>query len=70
MSRRDQIKMSDEETLAFLDEERIVVAWAFKGDGYLVKEVLKEAGDAVVLEPADLREAALAAAERLLATAH
>jgi len=28
--------------------------------------VLKEAGDAAVLEPADAREAVLAAAERLL----
>ena len=34
---------------------------------YLVKEVLKEAGDAAVLEPADAREAVRAAAERLLA---
>ena len=32
-----------------------------------MREVLKEAGDAVVLEPADAREAVLAAAERLLA---
>jgi proteasome accessory factor C len=31
--------------------------------------VLKEAGDAVVLEPADAREAVLHAAERLLAPA-
>jgi proteasome accessory factor C len=34
-------------------------------DGWLVREVLKEAGDAVVLEPADAREAVLAAALRL-----
>jgi hypothetical protein len=32
-----------------------------------VKEILKEAGDAAVLEPADVREQVLAAAERLLA---
>ena len=32
---------------------------------YLVKEILKEAGDAAVLEPADVREAVLVAAERL-----
>ena len=36
-------------------------------DRYLVKEILKEAGDAAVLEPAEAREAVLAAAERLLA---
>jgi hypothetical protein len=32
-----------------------------------VKEILKEAGDAAVLEPPAAREAVLAAAERLLA---
>ena len=32
---------------------------AFKGDDYLVREVLKEAGDAAVLEPAEAREAVL-----------
>jgi proteasome accessory factor BC len=32
-----------------------------------VREVLKEAGDAAVLEPADAREAVLAVAEGLLA---
>ena len=36
---------------------------------FLVREVLKEAGDAVVLEPADAREAVLAAAEGLIARA-
>jgi predicted DNA-binding transcriptional regulator YafY len=53
--------------LAELDDGAIVVEWAFKGERYLVKEILKEAGDAAVLEPADVREAVLAAAERLLA---
>ena len=43
---------------------RSIVEWAFKGIDFLVREVLKEAGDAVVLEPADAREAVLAAAER------
>ena len=45
----------------------MIVEWAFKGERYLVKQILKEAGDAAVLEPADVREAVLAAAERLLA---
>ena len=45
----------------------LVVAWTYQGEGYLVSEVLREAGDAAVLEPADVREAVLAAAERLLA---
>jgi len=53
--------------LAELDDGAIIVEWAFKGERYLVKEILKEAGDAAVLEPADVRESVLAAAERLLA---
>jgi predicted DNA-binding transcriptional regulator YafY len=43
----------------------IVVEWPYKGTDYLVREVLKEAGDAAVLEPADAREAVLQAARRL-----
>jgi predicted DNA-binding transcriptional regulator YafY len=43
----------------------IVVEWPYKGTDYLVREVLKEAGDAAVLEPADAREAVLDAAMRL-----
>ncbi len=53
--------------LAELDDGAVIVEWAFKGERYLVKQILKEAGDAAVLEPADVREAVLAAAERLLA---
>jgi predicted DNA-binding transcriptional regulator YafY len=53
--------------LAELDDGAVIVEWTFKGAGYLVKEILKEAGDAAVLEPADVREHVLAAAERLLA---
>ncbi len=53
--------------LAELEDGAIVVEWAFKGEDYLVKEVLKEAGDAAVLEPAEAREAVRAAAEHLLA---
>ena len=53
--------------LAELDDGAVIVEWLFKGERYLVKEILKEAGDAAVLEPADVRERVLAAAERLLA---
>ena len=52
--------------LAELPDGAVIIEWAFKGEDYLVKEVLKEAGDAAVLEPADAREAVLHAAERLL----
>ena len=53
--------------LAELDDGSIIVEWAFKGTRYLVKQILKEAGDAAVLEPADVRDEVLAAVERLLA---
>ena len=43
----------------------ITVELSFAGVDWLVREVLKEAGDAAVLEPADARMAVLAAAERL-----
>jgi proteasome accessory factor C len=40
---------------------------SFAGTDWLVREVLKEAGDAAVLEPADAREAVLAALAKLRA---
>ena len=52
--------------VAEFEDGSIVVEWTFKGEGFLIKGVLGEAGDAVVLEPADLRETVLQAAERLL----
>ena len=55
--------------LAELPDGRIIVEITFKSLDFLVREVLKEAGDAVVLEPADAREAVLAAAEGLIARA-
>jgi predicted DNA-binding transcriptional regulator YafY len=53
--------------VAELEDGAVVVGLPFKGIDFLVKEILKEAGDAAVLEPADARDAVLAAAERLLA---
>jgi proteasome accessory factor C len=47
----------------------VIVELAFAGLEWLVREVLKEAGDAVVLEPADAREAVRTAAERIAAVA-
>ncbi|HWY17365.1 MAG TPA: WYL domain-containing protein [Solirubrobacteraceae bacterium] len=43
----------------------VVVELSFAGVDWLVREILKEAGDAAVLEPADAREAVLAAVGRL-----
>jgi proteasome accessory factor C len=51
--------------VAELDDGAVVVELAYAGTDWLVREVLKEAGDATVLEPPDAREAVLAAAERL-----
>lgn len=55
--------------LAELPDGEIIVEYTFKSLDFLVREVLKEAGDAVVLEPADAREAVLEAAEQLIARA-
>jgi predicted DNA-binding transcriptional regulator YafY len=65
----DQARWAREKrtVVAELEDGAVVVEYTFKGMDYLVKEILKEAGDAAVLEPADAREAVLAAAERLLA---
>jgi proteasome accessory factor BC len=59
---REQRRVSDE-----LADGSIVVELSFAGTDWLVREVLKEAGDAVVLEPEDARDAVLAAVQRLRA---
>jgi proteasome accessory factor C len=48
-----------------LADGSIVVEVPFKGADWLVREVLREAGDAAVLEPADAREAVRRAVARL-----
>ncbi|TMK97601.1 MAG: WYL domain-containing protein [Actinobacteria bacterium] len=50
-------------------DSSIVVELSFAGVDWLVREILKEAGDAAVLQPKDAREAVRAAAERLLVRA-
>ena len=52
--------------LSELDDGALIVELGFAGVDWLVREVLKEAGDAAVLEPEDAREAVLAAARRRL----
>jgi proteasome accessory factor BC len=66
----DQARWAREKrtVIAELADGAIVVEWAFMGVDYLVKEILKEAGDAAVLEPAEARQAVLHAAESLLAS--
>jgi predicted DNA-binding transcriptional regulator YafY len=48
-----------------LPDGSVVVELSFAGVQWLVREVLREAGDAAVLEPEDAREAVLAAVHRL-----
>jgi proteasome accessory factor C len=52
---------------AELADGAVIVERSFKGVEWLVREVLSEAGDAVVLEPADAREAVAAAVAALRA---
>jgi proteasome accessory factor BC len=55
---REQRRVAQE-----LEDGAVVVELGFAGVDWLVREVLKEAGDAVVLEPADARQAVLSLAE-------
>jgi predicted DNA-binding transcriptional regulator YafY len=48
-----------------LADGSVIVEVPFKGTGFLVRDILAQAGDAVVLEPADARQAIHAAARRL-----
>jgi len=48
-----------------LSDGALIVELPFAGTDWLVREVLKEAGDAAVLEPEDARADVLAAARRL-----
>ncbi len=48
-----------------LKDGAVVVELHYAGDDWLVTEILKEAGDAAVLEPEDARAAVLEAAEAL-----
>jgi predicted DNA-binding transcriptional regulator YafY len=55
--------------VADLEDGAVIVELGFAGIDWLVREVLKEAGDAVVLEPDDVRAAVRAAAEAARAAA-
>ena len=57
----------DRHVTATLVDGSVIVSLTFKGTDFLVRDVLAEAGDAVVLEPADARSAVLAAGLRLTA---
>ena len=55
--------------IAELEDGSVIVELGFAGVDWLVRETLKEAGDAVVLEPEDARDAVRAAAESIAAGA-
>jgi proteasome accessory factor BC len=63
----DRARWAREErtVLSELEDGSVVVELGFAGVDWLVREVLKEAGDAVVLEPEDARSAVRAAAETI-----
>jgi proteasome accessory factor BC len=52
---------------AELEDGSVIVELGFAGVDWLVREVLKEAGDAAVLEPEDARAAVRLAAQTILA---
>jgi proteasome accessory factor C len=51
--------------VAELADGAVIVELGFAGVDWLVRETLKEAGDAVVLEPGDARDAVRHAAEAI-----
>jgi proteasome accessory factor C len=58
----------DRRVVEELADGAVIVELPFGGYDYLAREILKEAGDAAVLEPEDAREAVLGAAEALAGT--
>jgi proteasome accessory factor C len=57
---REELRVSDE-----LADGSVIVELAYKGESWLVRRVLQEAGDAAVLEPEDARASVLRAAQGL-----
>ena len=61
---REELRVSEE-----LADGSVIVELAYKGESWLVRRVLQEAGDAAVLEPEDVRVAVLHAAQGLRSAA-
>jgi proteasome accessory factor BC len=59
----------DRRVVEELRDGSVIVDLHYAGENWLAREILKEAGDAVVLEPEDARRAVLEAAEALAGTA-
>jgi proteasome accessory factor BC len=60
----------DRRAVEELEDGAVVVELHYAGNDWLVTEILKEAGDAAVLEPGDARTAVLEAAEALSGARH
>ncbi|MGI8921763.1 MAG: helix-turn-helix transcriptional regulator [Solirubrobacteraceae bacterium] len=65
---RARWEREERRVLEELDDGAIVVERSYAGVDWLVREVLKEAGDAAVLEPEDARTAVAEAVARLMVT--
>jgi predicted DNA-binding transcriptional regulator YafY len=59
----------DKRVVEELEDGAVVIELPFAGHEYLAREILKEAGEAVVLEPDDARQSVLEAAEALAGAA-
>ena len=59
----------DRRVVEELRDGAVIVEVHYAGDDWLVREILKEAGDAVVLEPEEARLAVLETAEALAGAA-
>ena len=62
---RARWEREEREVVAELEDGAVLVERSFAGADWLVREVLKEAGDAVIIEPVDVRSLVRDAAERL-----
>ncbi|MDQ5832897.1 MAG: WYL domain-containing protein [Actinomycetota bacterium] len=65
MPERARWAREDKRVVEELEDGAVVIELPYAGHEYLAREILKEAGDAVVLEPDDARQAVLEAAEAL-----
>jgi predicted DNA-binding transcriptional regulator YafY len=65
MPERARWAREDKRVVEDLEDGAVVIELPYAGHEYLAREILKEAGDAVVLEPDDARQAVLEAAEAL-----
>jgi proteasome accessory factor BC len=65
MPERARWAREDKRIVQELADSAVVIELPYAGHSYLAREILKEAGDAVVLEPDDARQAVLDAAEAL-----